>query len=190
MNDKFYAKIETSGKLFWALAGGVRLLTKVKEVKMQQLILDGYNVIHKIPQLAAHLSVSLESARKSLANFMLTWKRTHAYRGEICIVFDGRDGILNSGEALCGIKCIYTKTKQDADDRIISIVRNSKNSAAIRVISNDNYVTNNCKAHGAAVKAVQFMLEPPKSKTEQTNKEIDPAAAKDINDFLKKEWGL
>ena len=157
---------------------------------MKQFILDGYNVIHKIPQLAAHLSTSLEKSRKSLANFMLNWKMQHAYNGKICIVFDGRDGIIGNSGSLCGIKCIYTKTKQEADDRIITMVKSSRDSKTITVISDDNYVQNNCTVHGATVNAAQFLLEPSKSKTKQLEKEISPAAAKDINDFLKKQWGL
>ena len=157
---------------------------------MKQLILDGYNVIHKIPELASHLNAGLEEARKALANFMATWRRAHAYNGTICIVFDGRDGIVSNNQSLCGIKCIYTKTKQEADDRIITMVKSSRDSKTITVISDDNYVQNNCTVHGATVNAAQFLLEPSKSKTKQLEKEISPAAAKDINDFLKKQWGL
>ena len=157
---------------------------------MKQLILDGYNVIHKIPELASHLNASLEEARKALASFMATWKRTNTYNGTICIVFDGKDGIVSNDQSLCGIKCIYTKTKQEADDRIIAMVKNSRGSKTITVISNDNYVQNNCKVHGATVNAAQFLLQPSKSKKLQVEKNIDPATAKDINEFMKKEWGL
>ena len=157
---------------------------------MKQLILDGYNVIHKITELASHLNASLEQARKALASFMATWRRTHAYNGTICIVFDGKDGIVSNNQSLCGIKCIYTKTKQEADDRIIAMVKSSRGSKTITVISNDNYVQNNCKVHGATVNAAEFLLQPSKSKKLQAEKNIDPATAKDINDFMKKEWGL
>jgi predicted RNA-binding protein with PIN domain len=77
---------------------------------MSQLILDGYNIIHKIPHLRVHLNQGLEDARKALVNFMITWARTHNYKGSISIIFDGRDGIINTTQPLCGIKCIYTKT--------------------------------------------------------------------------------
>jgi len=157
---------------------------------MKLLILDGYNVIHKIPQVAAQLNTSLEQARLSLSNFILTWKKQHAYNGNICIVFDGKDGSISNSQSLSGIKCVYTNTKQEADDRIISMVKNSQNSKTITVVSNDNYVTNNCKAHGAVVKAVQFLLQPSKSRASQPDKNIDPATKKDINDYLRKEWGL
>ncbi len=158
---------------------------------MQQIILDGYNIIHKIPHLQSHLNHSLEDARKALANFIITWARTHHHKGSIAIVFDGRDGIINSSQALCGIKCIYTKTKQEADDKIISIVRNTQNKKDITVISDDNYVTNNCKVHGATVRPAQYLLQEHKTAPNtETEKLIDSKTANEITNMLKKEYGL
>ena len=158
---------------------------------MSQLILDGYNVIHKIPQLRHHRDKSLEDARMALASFVLTWGRTHSHKGKITIVFDGRDTVCsNAGNSLCGVSCIYTKTKQEADDRIIAIVRNNPNSKEIIVISDDNYVTNNCKAHGAQVKSAGFLLQSKAHQATQKEKTIDSKTEHEINEWLKKEYGL
>jgi predicted RNA-binding protein with PIN domain len=158
---------------------------------MPQLLLDGYNVIHKIPQLQSHLNHSLEDARQALASFMITWARTHHNKASISIVFDGRDGIINNSQSLCGIKCIYTKTKQEADDKIISIVRNSQNKKDITVISDDNYVINNCKAHGATVRPTQYLLQEHKTASNtESEKLIDDKTANEITDMLRKEYGL
>ena len=158
---------------------------------MNQLILDGYNVIHKIPQLRQHLDKSLEDARMALASFVLTWGRTHSHQGKITIVFDGRDTVCsNTGNNLCGVSCIYTKTKQDADDRIIAMVRNNPNSKEIIVISDDNYVTNNCKAHGAQVRSASFLLQSKAQDAAQEDKIIDSKTEHEINEWLKKEYGF
>jgi len=158
---------------------------------MPQLILDGYNIIHKIPQLQNHINHSLEDARKALATFIITWARTHNNKASISIVFDGRDGIINSSQPLCGIKCIFTKTKQEADDRIISIVRNSQNKKDTTVISDDNYVTNNCKAYGATVRPALYLLQEQKAVSNaETEKLIDDNTANEITDMLRKEYGL
>ena len=158
---------------------------------MNQLILDGYNIIHKIPQLKHHLDKSLEDARMALASFVLTWGRTHGHQGKITIVFDGRDTVCsNAGNSLCGVSCIYTKTKQEADDRIIAMVRNSPNSNEIIVISDDNYVTNNCKARGAQVRSSAFLLQPKTQEAAHDDKIIDSKTEHEINEWLKKEYGL
>ena len=163
---------------------------------MAELILDGYNVIHKIPSLRNHLKRSLEEARKALANFIIT--RASSYdKSSISIVFDGRDGIINTGSVLSGIKCIYTKTRQEADDLIISLIRNSPNPRNITVISDDNYVANNCKAHGAKVKPVHCLLQkktlPSQRKTpssKDSEKLIDGKTADKITAMLRKEYGF
>ena len=158
---------------------------------MSQLIIDGYNVIHKIPQLRQHLDKSLEDARMALASFVLTWGRTHSHQGKITIVFDGRDTVCSSaGNNLCGVSCIYTKTKQDADDRIIAMVRNNPNSKETIVISDDNYVTNNCKAHGAQVRSAGFLLQSKAQDATQEDKTIDSKTEHEINEWLKKEYGF
>jgi predicted RNA-binding protein with PIN domain len=157
---------------------------------MNQIILDGYNVIHKIPQLKHNLENSLENARTSLANFVMTWTKTHTHKGSIAIVFDGRDGIINSSQSICGIKCIFTKTKQEADDRIISMVRNHPNSKEIIVISDDNYVTNNCKAHGAQVRPADFLTQPKSQVSIQDDKHIDSKTEQEITNWLKKQYGM
>ena len=157
---------------------------------MADIILDGYNVIYKIPQLRQHLDKSFEDARMALASFVFTWGRNHSNRGKITIVFDGRDGLVNTSQSLCGIKCIYTKTKQEADDRIIAIVRDNPNSKEIIVISDDNYVTNNCKVHGAQVRSVAFLLQSKTQAAAQDDKSIDSKTEHDINEWLKKEYGL
>ena len=158
---------------------------------MSQLILDGYNVIHKIPQLSQHLDKSLADARMALASFVLTWGRTHSHQGKITIVFDGRDTVCsNAGNNLCGVRCIYAKTKQEADGRIIAMIRNSPNSKEIIVISDDNYVTNNCKVHGAQVRSVDFLLHSKAQDATQEDKKIDSKTEHEINEWLKKEYGL
>ena len=158
---------------------------------MNQLILDGYNVIYKIPQLRQHLEKSLENARIALASFVLTWGRTHNHKGKITIVFDGRDSICsNAGNNLCGVNCVYTKTKQEADDRIISMVRNSPHSKEIIVISDDNYVTNNCKVHGAQVKSAGFLSQSKAPEGALDDKSIDRKTESEINEWLKKQYGM
>lgn len=158
--------------------------------------MDGYNVIHKIPRLRNCLKQNLEQARKALANFIIT--RAKGYdKNSIFIVFDGRDGIINIDPAISGIKCLYTKTKQGADDKIISMVKNSPNPRNITVISDDNYVANNCKAHGAKVKPVHCLLpqKPPPSQRKSPSskgaeKIIDHKTADTITAMLRKEYGF
>jgi len=154
------------------------------------LIIDGYNAIYAIPQIERHLDKSLEDARKALLCFLAAWQKERKHKRKICIVFDGKDGFYHPDAAIGGIRSIFTNTRKKADDRIISIIRNAENPGKITVISNDNNVTNNCRAHGAKVEPVRFLL-PVKRKnegSEKSEKRLDAAAVRDINAWLKKEW--
>ncbi len=162
---------------------------------MKQLILDGYNVIHEIPQLKKNLLLSLEDARTALVDFMQIWINNRSYRGKINIVFDGIDGFIRSSKTLYGINCMYSKSGQKADDYIICMVRETKNRAGITVVSNDNYVRGTCSSLGAATERPAFLTEYPKLKmrritTQKIAKKISAAAEKEINEFLKEKWGI
>ena len=126
---------------------------------MKKIILDGYNVIHETPELALRLKDSLEAARKALAFHVSDWRRKYS-SADVCIVFDGKDteGINHSSIRLCGIECIFTKTDEKADERIISMVRKSEDPRSIVVISGDNNVRNNCRAHKARVEYSTFLM--------------------------------
>lgn len=135
---------------------------------MKKIILDGYNVIHKLPMLTVKLDQGLEASRLALAQLLSTWCRRYS-NADICIVFDGRDreSPQTSPNTIAGIKCIFTRTGEDADDRIIKLVRNSGTPRDVTVISEDNNVINSCRAHGADVKPASFLI--PSNKKNRTD---------------------
>lgn len=159
-------------------------------------ILDGYNVIYKLPSLEAHMTHSLNSARNALAVYMATWKINNDPTAKVCIVFDGRDGIAPDGSnaSLHGINCVFTHTNEDADDRISLLLKNSKDTKNIYVISADNKVANICRVYGACIKHPAF-LEEGKIKKQRTRpieskKTMDQATISKINKELKSVWGI
>ncbi len=154
---------------------------------MKTIILDGYNVIYKIPELAIKLDESLSAARTALAMHMSNWGRKYLYQ-QIHIVFDGQDSATRgySQTALHGIECSFTRTKEEADDRILSMIRKSKEPFNITVISADNRVSNSCRTHGVSVKPPSF-LEQTTKKTNRKNlgitKRINYKQNKEIIDY-------
>jgi len=121
-------------------------------------ILDGYNVIYQIPEITVKLDESLAAARSALAIRMTEWKRSRV-NAWVIIVFDGRDSDFTdcSRTNICGIDCVFTRTGEAADDRIISIVRSSEEPSGITVISHDNRVRNGARSHGARVEYPAFL---------------------------------
>ena len=96
------------------------------------------------------------------------------------------------------MRCFFTRTKSEADDEIIRNIREYRGDKAdITVVSDDNYVRNNSKVHGAEVKPVSYLTGSPKnyskgrgqvSKSEE--KTLDAKTASVINKELRLKYGL
>jgi hypothetical protein len=70
------------------------------------------------------------------------------------------------------------------------MVRSSAQAKGTMVITDDNFVAKNCRALGARVEPVGYLLKPRKGRAGGDDKNISPATVKEINDVLKKEWGV
>ena len=142
---------------------------------MKMIIVDGYNAIHKIPEMYDALDKSLSAARTALATHMASWRGKGMYP-RASVVFDGQDSVMKERTQvkLCGIDCVFARTREKADNLIIRMVRDAKDASKITVVSDDNYVRNNCRAHGAEIRSVAFLRSP-------TGKQINPSGASNKN---------
>jgi len=160
-------------------------------------VIDGYNVIHRIPELKRSLGGGLENARLNLALLVSAWSHGRP-AAEGIIVFDGDIQFAGGrDQRLAGIRCIFSRASHGGDSEIIRFVRNCRrNKSDITVVSDDNNVRNNCRAHGATVQPSSFILipktrpSPSKSKASADGKGLDRKAAADIDEELRKKFGL
>jgi predicted RNA-binding protein with PIN domain len=161
------------------------------------LIVDGYNVIHQIPELKLGLSSGLENARLKLALLLSAWSHDHPAT-ECLIVFDG--DLQHAGgrdQRLAGIRCVFSRISHGGDAEIIRFVRGAKGETAdITVVSDDNSVRNNCRAHGASVQPSSHILTKKtrpaggRVKASDDGKGIDRKTASEIDKELRKKFGL
>jgi len=145
-------------------------------------ILDGYNVIGKIPRLREiKLSRGLEAARKALAMMLsdINHNRSHI---KFKVIFDGKAGEMpNYSKAdLHGIECIFTRSGEEADDYIGMMLMDRKNNTGVVVISGDNKVRNKCKVYGASVQEPQS-LEKLAGNQSKSAKSVNSAKTDDKN---------
>ena len=117
------------------------------------------------------------------------WRRRYL-NASVCIVFDGKDRESPdiSAKRIAGIDCVFTRTGETADKRIIKIVHDSKNARDMLVISDDNSVRNSCCAHGAEVKPVSFLISREKKKVKVcagSEKIIPPADFIRVKDYYE-----
>jgi predicted RNA-binding protein with PIN domain len=161
------------------------------------LLVDGYNVVNRVPELRESLDLGLQNARNRLALQVSTWG--HEHPGVECvIVFDGRFQLSGGREQrIAAIRCVFSLAAHGGDDELIRFVRDYKGRKSdITVVSDDNNVGNNCRAHGASVRPSSFIMVR-KARPSRTagpgpaaGKDIGGKAASDINEELKKKYGL
>jgi predicted RNA-binding protein with PIN domain len=123
------------------------------------LLIDGYNVINRIPELRSYLNISLETARNALVNLAVNIRRKNP-KTHLIIVFDGKLVVgQNARQRNQGIDIIFS-TKIEGDDELIRLVKAIRSrSEEACVISDDNYVHNNCRAHGALIYPSQYLMK-------------------------------
>jgi predicted RNA-binding protein with PIN domain len=122
---------------------------------MKIYVLDGYNVIHGIPELERYLNQSLEQARNALVRYCEAFAQERGDVQKVCIVFDGRDeyGDLPLYRS-AKVEVVFSTEAEKADNKILELLENSKNRNFM-IVSNDTYVFNNSRAYAAKVISVE-----------------------------------
>lgn len=119
---------------------------------MVTLVLDGYNVIHAVPELTRQLDRSLEAAREALVKLC---QELRARRGDVArlvVVFDGDEQYARGSETeRGGVTVLFTRREEEADERILQLIRADGGRSRFVVVSNDTHIFNNARVHGARV---------------------------------------
>jgi len=166
---------------------------------MKVYVLDGYNVIHAVPEFERCLDKSLEAARKALISQCVRFKGQRGDITKIVIVFDGQEAYQDFPEEdYSGVHIIFSNSKEKADDRILTLLEQSPKVDSFIIVSNDNYVFNNSRALGArgiSVAAffadVEKKLKGPQKKSQSSEgRKISPQQAADITEEYKRQLGI
>lgn len=116
---------------------------------MIHLIVDGYNLIRQVPELAHKEKRSLEEGRQHLIDLLAAYKKIK--RHKISVVFDG---VLSLSEYPAayqekGIHVMFSSEYHSADDLIKRMVTEEKERAM--VVSSDNAILRFAENQGSDV---------------------------------------
>lgn len=102
-------------------------------------VIDGYNVIHKIPDIKSLMETDLQSAREKFV-FMLD-NYFSKKRASIYVVFDGINDMSDFNvHSTPKIRVLFSNRYQKADILIKSITDERKNKALTIIVSSDHEV--------------------------------------------------
>ena len=118
---------------------------------MNKIIIDGYNMIHRVPELRDHLEKSLECARDALIRLLKTYLLNKTI--QITVVFDGTEAPpgLSSVQHYRSLKVIFSRYPFKADPLIISLIAREKSRRSLTVISDDSEITQNAQSNQTLV---------------------------------------
>ena len=164
--------------------------------KPKVLVVDGYNVINRLPDLKPASVDRLESTRLQLALRVSVWGRLHP-ETECLIIFDGdREVVSGGGQILAGVRCVFSRHAHGGDEEIIRQIREFRSKKRpVTVVSDDNQVANNCRAHGAISEPARFLAAPKASRSKGPAKSgtggkgIDARTAARINKEMAEVFG-
>ncbi len=111
-------------------------------------IIDGNNLLHRIPSLKQKLARDAERARQELLS-MLAGMLGMAGVEEVVLVFDGRGARVGSLHPLPGLTLIYSSDTLTADGVIERLVLSSDEPSRWRVVTSDRMERETAHAAGA-----------------------------------------
>ena len=152
-------------------------------------LLDGYNVIHKMPQLA---DKTLERARRGLIRLIESARPQGSRRNAVTVVFDGKAGVWSPEEQSGEVKIIFTKD-ETADEKIKRMVDASRRRTQMTVVTDDREIRYYVSALGASVLGVEAFCSRMFSADRSPSapgapKKITKSLERKINEELEDIW--
>ncbi len=115
----------------------------------EHLLIDGYNLVHALPDVREALEIGIEAARQQLAD---TVRIIHDLEGiRTTLVFDGKgeDMEIERPSGQLTFSYLFSPATLTADAVIEQLVRSSSSPQTITVASGDNMVRESTAAAGA-----------------------------------------
>ncbi|OQX83582.1 hypothetical protein B6D60_10310 [candidate division KSB1 bacterium 4484_87] len=151
-------------------------------------LIDGYNVIHKIPELKNALEINLEKARNLLIHRILNYLTTKKI--EITLVFDGDDVgyVGNPYERRKKLHIYYSHAPEKADPVIKRILREKATSTQLILVTEDREIINFGKNMGVKniLPSQFYSLLRKEAQQNQLDQKFDkPMSEEELTEWLK-----
>lgn len=139
-------------------------------------IIDGFNLAFKISTIKSEIeSGNIDVAIQKLIHFVRSRINMHGDR--VILVLDGQEFSSGNSFNSPGVKIMFSKAPQSADDIIRNFIRNTNNIRKWCVVSSDNEILYTAQDHGAGrQKSADFIR-----KTSDDTSDIPAAYSKKTN---------
>jgi predicted RNA-binding protein with PIN domain len=157
-----------------------------------RIVVDGYNLIHAMPELARLVATDLERARDGLVAKLAVYRSKRNVR--ITVVFDGRGTAGPQTRPPGGVEVVFSRVPQNADAKIKNMLALEKSPRSWTVVTSDNSITIFARDYGAkTIPAAEFAAklgpEIPKlgpNRPVQQDAPMTPAEVSEWEEYFRK----
>ena len=146
-------------------------------MKCRWLIVDGYSLVHRDPEIRSLPATNLMLARERMVRKLESV--AGAFAEKITVVFDGRDQPSGSGDVVAGIQVIYSTSGMTADSVIERLVHAHAQPGEITVVTSDRRERETVMASGADTISCGNFLD----LCERTRKQMRPGPSSRSGQF-------
>jgi predicted RNA-binding protein with PIN domain len=113
----------------------------------RRVVVDGYNLIHAMPDLARLVGTDLERARDALVGKLAVYRSQRNVR--VTVVFDGRGTGPQPTRPPGGVEVVFSRAPQNADAKIKNMLVLEKSPRSVTVVTSDNSIVIFARDYGA-----------------------------------------
>ncbi len=149
-------------------------------------LIDGYNLIHSIPQFRNWLESGLEPARNQLIHFLQGYLSSRQVN--ITVVFDGEEvGFIEQPPTSNRwLKIIFSKSPEKADPIIKRLIQRTKNKKSLILVSADHELINFSNQNSVQVLSPEEFYDRVSKRPNQT--QVDQKFNSQISESEVDEW--
>jgi len=112
-----------------------------------RIVIDGYNLIYAMPELARLVATDLERARDGLVAKLAVYRSGRNVR--VTVVFDGRGAAAPQTRPPGGIEVVFSRAPQTADAKIKNMLALENSPKSWTVVTSDNSIILFVRDYGA-----------------------------------------
>ncbi|MDZ8117461.1 NYN domain-containing protein [Pontiella agarivorans] len=152
-------------------------------MRLEWLIIDGYNLLHKVEELSVLLHRDMELARHKLVRMLEA--TAHRMAPQTTIVFDGREQGQDAALTSKHLEIFFSPGKHTADTVIERLVAKFPTPGKILVVTSDRAEADTVLSDGAQVMSCsEFLAQCNADARKTTGKQIRPGQNPKLGDLF------
>lgn len=129
----------------------------MSDVKVEHLVIDGYSLLHRMPEAKRHIDGNLQLARQILLRSIEPV--AGLYAPHMTVVFDGRESAVDRTHDHASVRVVFTGAGETADHFIEVLVHDDADPSSVLVVTSDREEINTVLAACGQVMSCREFIE-------------------------------